>query len=201
MKYINENYNIGLLILVHLLLVVILELYIFYYVLKPTIKKHMKYITDDLPKFNEETLNNYGIYHNKFSNVLFNKLLNENQSVNQLFDIIDDIKKGYIPVDIESYFDKKGLEYKEKEHENSTKMKYKIWYIIIAILMTICVWYIIYMKYKSVNVDIIELILGNIIPLTIIFIFELYFIKNITTHYIVMGKHEFLYTILDRIYS
>ena len=63
MKYINENYNIGLLILINLLLILILKLYIFYFVLKPTIQKHLKNITKDLPILNEDTLNSYGIYH------------------------------------------------------------------------------------------------------------------------------------------
>lgn len=200
MKHINENYNIGLLILVHLLLVVVLELFIFYFVLKPTIEKHMKKLADDLPKLDEETLNSYGIYHSPLYGTIVNNVFKNNETVTKILDTIENVSEDAMSNELKDYFNKKQIEYKLKEQENSTNIKFKLWYIMISVLMTIIVWYIIHMNHKHIKTDIPDLILGNLIPLTMIFVFELYFIQNIAVYYKVMGKHGFLYTVLNRLY-
>ena len=200
MKHINENYNIGLLMLVHLFLVVVLELVIFYFVLKPAIEKHMKKLADDLPKLDEETLKNYGIYHSPIYATIIKNVFKNNESLTKLLEMVNDENEGSIPDEIKAYFNKKEIKDKIREQKSSTNIKLKLWYIMISVLMTIIVWYVIHMNHKHIKTDIPELILGNLIPLTMIFIFELYFIQNIAVKYKVMGEHGFLYTVLNRLY-
>lgn len=201
---ISENYNIGLLILIHLLIVAVLELIIFFYVIKPAVKKHMKKLSKDLPKLNEETLNTYGIHHNQTISDSFSSVaqipIQDNQELATLMNSIKGLEGQEISNNLQSYFGNKANEY-EKELEEKTQSFYlKVLFVIIALVTSIIIWNMIYKKNKNVKADIPELVLDNVIPLTIIFIFELYFIQNIAIKYKVMGQNGFLYEILDKLY-
>ena len=201
---ISENYNIGLLILFHLLIVTVLELIIFYYVVNPAIKKHMKKLSKDLPKLNEETLNKYGIYHNQTISDSFSSIsqvaIQNNQELTNLMGSLKEMESDGISPNLQTYFNEKSIEYEKYRKEKTQSFYMKISFVIIALLATIVVWYLIHMKNKQIKANTHELVLGNIIPLTIIFIFELYFIQNIAVKYKVMGSNGFLYEILNTLY-
>jgi hypothetical protein len=202
--YDNENYNIGLLVLFHLLLVAILKLVMFYYVIKPAVKKHMKKISHDLPQLNEKTLDKYGIYHNQiiadnFSSVA-QIIIQNNDTLASLINSLNELYDDQISPGLESYFKDKYIEDDIEKQQKIQGFNLKIFIVIIAILATIFIWYIIHMKSKNIEIDLMGLILGNIIPLSIIFMFEYYFIENIAVNYMVLGKSGFLYEILHKLY-
>lgn len=203
--YINENYNMGLLILFHLLLVAFLKIIMFNYVIKPLIKEYMEDIEKGLPQLNEETLDKYGIYHNDALSNNFNSglqvLIKNNEPLSNLSDFMNELYDNNISSNLKTYIETKQLEDDIENDERNQRFYYRVFIGITVILTAIVIWYIVHLKHKHVKADIPELILGNIIPLSIIFFFEIYFIKNIAIKYKVTGKHGLLHDTLKKLYQ
>ena len=202
--YINENYNLGLLILFHLLLVAILKIVMFQYVIKPSIKEYMENVTKKLPDLNEETLNKYGIYHNDIISEATNSglqvLINNNEQLRKLVDTVNELYDNKVSPKLEQYLKDKQLEDDIQNKFHNQRFYYKVFIAITVILATIVTWYVMHLKYKNVHADVTELFLGNVIPLGMIFIFEMFFIINIAMKYKVTGKHGLLYDTLHKLY-
>lgn len=202
--YINENYNLGLLVLFHLLLVAILKIILFIYVIKPIVQKHMKKLYNDLPELNEDTLDKFGIYHNDTLSTslisIINGIIKNNEHLSMLSTGVNEIYENHVSDNIKKYFEKKIEDDKLKQKEKEQLFNYRIFLILTAILATIVTWYIIHLKHKNIKADIPELVLGNIIPLIMIFAFEIYFINTIAVNYKVVGKIGFLHETLKQLY-
>lgn len=203
--YINENYNMGLLILFHLLLVAILKIVMFQYIIKPLIKQYMTKIENDLPKLNEKTLEKYNIYYNENLNNSINSVLQVLVKYSkQLYTFIyslNNINDNNISPKLNEYLANKQTENELEIEIKNQQFNYNIFITLTAILATIVTWYFIQLKHQQQYFNILELILGNIIPLIMIFVFEIYFIKNIAINYKINGESGILYQILTKLYT
>jgi hypothetical protein len=200
----NDNYNMGLLILFHLLIVAILKIFGFIYIIKPAITKQIKDIEYLLPELNEKLLNNLDIEHNKALNGNIGSVLQivmeNNQKLASLFNALNEMYATKVSSKLQNYLENQQLEDELNIYKKKQKFNLKIFIIITAVIGAIFTWYVIHMKYKKVKTDLPELILGNIIPITIISVFEYYFFTQVVLKYKITGKYGLLYEILNKLY-
>jgi hypothetical protein len=202
--YLNDKYNMGLLIMFHLLIVAILKILGFIYVIKPAIKQQIKELEKSLPELNKKTLDYLGIKHNDALNgsisSVFQIVMESNKKIGSLFDALNEMYATKVSNKLEDYLHNQELENELENDKKNQQFSFKVFIIITAIIGAIFTWYIIHMKYKKLKTDLPELIIGNIIPITIISVFEYYFFTNIVLNYKITGKYGLLYETLNKLY-
>jgi hypothetical protein len=202
--YLNDKYNMGLLILFHLLIVAIIKIFGFIYIVKPAIQQQIKNLNNSLPKLNENTLNKLGIKHDKaltgsISSV-FQIIMESNKKLGSLFDVLNEMYITEVSTKLQNYLRNKQMEDELKTDQKNQKFYFKSFVFITAFIGAIFTWYVIHMNYKKVKTNLPELILGNIIPITIISVFEYYFLTQVVLKYKITGKYGLLYEILNKLY-
>lgn len=200
----NKRYNLGLLVLFHLLLVSIIEWGFFKFIIIPTIQKHMEELDHYLPHLDEKTLNDFGITHNQtIVDAMYSAaqtFTNQNDTLSDFFTLLSNIQHNTISPQIKKIFNSSQLKEKIDSRNSQFKTNVKIFLIFIAILTVIIGWYFVYGNHKNIHADWGELLIGNILPVSLILAFELYFVENIVTKYRVMGEYGFLYECLKELY-
>lgn len=200
----NHLYNLISLVLFHLLLVAVGKLLFFEYVIKPSIQSHIKKLKHKLPVLDENTLKEYGIDHHPQLVALIYQvaktLANSNDDVSQFLNQISELYDGKMSATLQKFLKNKvateELDIKKKQYQSHLKMMM----LVSAIIATIFVWFIIHFNISHIKTDWAEMILGNIIPITIIFSFEIFFFKQVAIKYQIMGETELLYRSLKKIY-
>jgi hypothetical protein len=202
--HINEKYNLGLLVLFHLFLIIIVEWVFFQYMVIPTIHQHIEHLGDKLLYLDETTLKKYGIKHDKtVVNTIYSlskSLANKNDKLFEWFNHLSQVNET-LPPFFETNIKQNGIAEEIQNNKKKFNANVKIFAIFLGIIIMIAIWIFIHSNTKHIKINWVELILGNIIPISIILAFELYFINNIIKHYKVMSHHGFIHECLSKIYS